>query len=114
MLERIKKCRIKKGDLVIVLTGKDKGHHGKVLSVCLQKHKIKVEGIQRVKKTIKPNPQLQKPGGIIEKEAAIHFSNVAIYNPATKKADKIKIDIQEDGKKFRVFKSSNERIEIEG
>ena len=92
--------KIRKGDEVIVLTGKDKGKRGKVRSSFPKLGKLIVEGIQMVKKTIKPNPQQGKSGGIIDKEAMIDISNVAIFNPITKKADKVKIKTKDDGKKF--------------
>lgn len=119
--------KIKKGDEVIIIAGRDKGRKGKVLSVLLadtkgimKKYKVKVEGIQMVKKTMKPNPQLGKPGGIIEKEAWIDISNIAILNPVTQKADKIKINVvskvDADGKEIRErvrhFKSNDEIVDI--
>ncbi|WP_199610572.1 50S ribosomal protein L24 [Flocculibacter collagenilyticus] len=101
--------KIRREDEVIVLTGKDKGKRGKVLSVITGKDKLIVEGINLVKKHQKPVPQLQQAGGIIEKEAPIHVSNVAIFNPATGKADRVGFKF-EDGKKVRVFKSNSQAI----
>jgi large subunit ribosomal protein L24 len=101
-------AKIRKNDEVIVLAGKDKGKRGKVLSV-LASGKVIVEGVNLIKKHQKPNPHLQVQGGIVEKEAAIDVSNVAIYNASTGKADRVGFKI-EDGKKVRVFKSSNEVI----
>jgi large subunit ribosomal protein L24 len=104
--------KIKKGDEVIVLTGKDKGKRGKVSVVFPKLRKLKVEGIQMIKKTIKPNPQLNRQGGIVDKEARLDISNVAIFNPITKKADGIRIKVKDDGKKVRHFKSNDELVEI--
>jgi len=102
--------KIKKDDDVIVIAGKDKGKLGKVNRV-LANDKLIVSGVQMIKKHQKPNPQLNIAGGIIEKEAAIQASNVAIYNPSSKKADKVGFKIEDDGKKIRVFKSSGEAID---
>lgn len=101
-------AKIRKNDEVIVITGKDKGKQGKVTKV-LTDGKIFVTGVNVVKKHQKPNPQANIPGGIIEQEAAIQASNVAIYNPATAKGDRIGFRI-EDGKKVRFFKSNNELV----
>lgn len=100
--------KIRRDDEVIVLTGKDKGKRGKVKSV-LSTGKVIVEGINLVKKHQKPVPELQKEGGIIEKEAAMNISNVAIYNAQTGKADRVGFRI-EDGKKIRFFKSTNQLV----
>jgi len=100
--------KIRHDDEVIVLAGKDKGKTGKVTKV-LPTGKVFVEGVNLIKKHQKPNPQLQVAGGIIEKEAAIDVSNVAILNPATGKADRIGFRF-EDGNKVRVFKSSGELV----
>lgn len=102
--------RIKKGDEVIILIGKDKGRHGKVLSVSLDR--VLVEGINMVKKCVRPNPNKNEQGGIIDREASLALSNVALYNPSTKKADKVGFKILADGKKIRVFKSSGEAVEV--
>jgi large subunit ribosomal protein L24 len=101
--------KIRRDDEVIVLAGKDKGKTGKVTKVLVEDSKVFVEGINLVKKHQKPVPQLQQAGGIIEKEAPIHVSNVAIVNPATGKADRIGFRV-EDGKKVRFFKSNNELV----
>lgn len=100
--------KIRRDDEVIVLTGKDKGKRGKVKSV-LSTGKVIVEGINLVKKHRKPVPELQQEGGIVEQESAINVSNVAIYNHATGKADRVGFRM-EDGKKVRFFKSTNELI----
>lgn len=97
--------KIKRNDEVIILAGKDKGKRGKVLQV-LTDGRLIVSGVQMIKKHQKPNPQLGVPGGIIEKEAPIQVSNVALYNPETRKADRVGFQVQEDGKKVRVFKSN--------
>ena len=101
--------KIRKGDEVIVLAGKDKGKRGRVV---LRKddEKLVVEGINMVKKHTKPNPLKGTTGGIVEKAMPIHQSNVAIYNAATGKADRVGVKLQADGKKVRVFRSSGEEI----
>ncbi|WP_448245291.1 50S ribosomal protein L24 [Thalassotalea agariperforans] len=101
--------KIRRDDEVIVLAGKDKGKTGKVTRVLVEKSKVFVEGVNLVKKHQKPVPQLQQPGGIVDKEAPIHVSNVAIVNPATGKADRVGFRV-EDGKKVRFFKSNNELV----
>ena len=101
--------KIRRDDEVIVLAGKDKGKTGKVTKVLVEDSKVYVEGINLIKKHQKPVPQLQQPGGIVEKEAPLHVSNIAIVNPATGKADRVGFRI-EDGKKVRFFKSNNELI----
>ncbi|MEW5007949.1 MAG: 50S ribosomal protein L24 [Cycloclasticus sp.] len=102
--------KIKKGDEVIVLTGKDKGKTGVILSV-VSADKVLVEGINTVKKHQKPNPNKGIDGGIVEKQMPINVSNVAIYNPQTKKADRVGFRVLEDGKKVRFFKSNNEVLD---
>lgn len=101
--------KIRKGDTVVVITGKDKGKRGAVLSVL--ENRLLVEGVNRVKKHTKPNPYKNQPGGILEKEASIHVSNVALLNPATQKADRVGFKVLEDGRKVRVFKSNGELVE---
>ncbi|MGK2946805.1 MAG: 50S ribosomal protein L24 [Candidatus Malihini olakiniferum] len=101
-------AKIRRDDEVIVLTGKDKGKRGKVKNV-LSCSKIVVEGINLVKKHQKPVPALKKPGGIVEKEAAIQLSNVALFNTETGKAARIGFRF-EDGKKVRFFKSTSKTI----
>jgi large subunit ribosomal protein L24 len=102
--------KIKKGDEVIVLTGKDKDKQGVVLSV-VSTEKVLVEGVNTVKKHQKPNPNKGIEGGIVEKQMPINISNVAIYNPQTKKADRVGFKLLEDGKKVRFFKSNNEVLD---
>jgi len=101
-------AKIRSNDEIIVIAGKDKGKTGKVTKV-LTNDKVIVEGVNLVKKHVKPNPQLQVEGGIKEQEAPIHVSNVAIYNSATGKADRVGFRV-EDGKKVRFFKSNNELV----
>jgi large subunit ribosomal protein L24 len=105
--------RIKSGDEVIVIAGKSKGHVGKVLRVA--EDSVVVEGANLIKKHVKPNPQKpENKGGIITREAPLHVSNVAHYNPVTKKADKVGFKLITDGdksKKVRYFKSNNEVID---
>ncbi|MBB6523760.1 50S ribosomal protein L24 [Pseudoteredinibacter isoporae] len=102
--------KIKREDEVIVIAGRDKGKRGKVVKV-LQDDRLIVSGVQIVKKHQKPNPQLGVAGGIVEKEAPIQASNVAIFNPATQKADRVGFKILEDGKKIRIFKSNGEAVD---
>ena len=104
--------KIKKGDEVIVLTGKSKGLRGKVLRVVAEGKRAVVEGVNLVKKHVKPNPNTNTQGGIIEREAALDISNIAIYNPVTKKADRVGFKVLDDGKKVRCFKSNGELVEI--
>src|SRR3982751_87552 len=101
--------KIRKGDEVIVLAGRDKGKRGKV---ALRKDDsyLLIDGINMVKKHTKPNPMKGSTGGIVEKNMPIHQSNVAIFNAATGKADRVGIKLLADGKKVRVFKSSGEEI----
>jgi len=100
--------KLKTGDEVIVISGKDKGKIG-TLSNFLSENKCVVSGVKIVKKHQKPNPQANIQGGIIEKESPIHISNIAIYNKKTKKADKVKIEVNEKAKK-RIFKSDGKEI----
>ncbi|MBV8465680.1 MAG: 50S ribosomal protein L24 [Burkholderiales bacterium] len=100
--------KIKKGDEVVVITGKDKGKRGTVLSVL--EDKVVVEGVNVAKKHQKPNPMKGEAGGIVDKTMPIHVSNVAIFNPATKAADRVGFKLLDDGKKVRVFKSNGEVV----
>lgn len=101
--------KIKKGDEVVVITGKDKGKRGTVLRV-LADDKVMVEGINVVKKHQKPNPMKGETGGIVAKTMPVHISNVAIFNPASQKADRVGFKLLDDGKKIRVFKSNGEVV----
>ncbi len=103
--------KIKKGDEVIVITGKDKGKRGTVVKM-LADNRLVVENVNMVKKHTKPNPNRGEPGGIVDKEMPMHISNVALYNPATDKADRVGFKILEDGKKVRIFKSNQEVVDI--
>ena len=103
--------KIKKGDEVIVLTGKDKGRRGQVLNV-IKNRKVLIENVNLVKKHQKGNPNTGEESGIIEKEMPIHVSNVMLFNPITKKGDKVGFRILEDGRKVRFFKSNNEVVDI--
>jgi large subunit ribosomal protein L24 len=103
--------KIKRGDDVIVRTGKDKGKSGRVTQV-LKDNKILVEGINQVKKNQKPNPNAGITGGIINKDMPINASNVGLYNPTTKKADRVGFRVLENGKKVRYFKSTNEIVDV--
>ncbi|MGC2457898.1 MAG: 50S ribosomal protein L24 [Gallionellaceae bacterium] len=102
--------KIRKNDDVIVIAGKDKGNRGNVLSVLGDR--LLVSGINKVKKNQKPNPVKGTTGGIVEMEASIHVSNVAIYNATAKKADRVGSKTLADGRKVRVFKSSGEVIDV--
>lgn len=103
--------KIKKGDDVIVIAGKDKGKRGTVVRVGSD-DRVVVENVNVVKRHTKPNPQRGVAGGIVEREQSIHVSNVAIFNPATKKADRVGFRVLEDGRKVRFFKSNNEVVDI--
>jgi large subunit ribosomal protein L24 len=102
--------KIRKGDDVVVIAGKDKGRRGTVL-VRVNDERLVVEGINRVKKHTKPNPMRGQPGGIVEKEMSIHVSNVALFNPASQKADRVGFKTLDDGRKVRVFKSNGEVVD---
>jgi large subunit ribosomal protein L24 len=101
--------KIRKGDDVVILTGKDKGKRGPVARRVDGEHVI-VEGLNRSKKHMKPNPVKGVAGGIVDKDMPIHLSNVALFNPATNKADRVGFKVLEDGRKVRVFKSSGELV----
>ncbi|WP_440997146.1 50S ribosomal protein L24 [Arhodomonas sp. SL1] len=103
--------KIRKGDEVIVIAGKDKGRRGRVLRVLPERERVVVENVNMVKKHQRPNPQAGVQGGIIEKEMPLHVSNVAIYNPKSGKADRVGVSTTADGRKVRVFKSNNEQID---
>ena len=101
--------RIKKGDQVVVIAGKDKGKRGDVVRVAGDK--VVVANINAIKRHTKPNPQAGQPGGVIEREAPIHISNVMLFNPASGKGERVGIKVLEDGRKLRVFRSSGEAID---
>jgi len=102
--------RIRKGDDVIVIAGKDKGKRGTVLSV--SDERVVVENINLAKKHVKPNPNAGEQGGIVDKEMPLAISNVALYNPATDKADRVGFKTLDDGRKVRVFKSNGEVVDV--
>jgi len=103
--------RIKKGDEVIVITGKDKGRRGQVLRV-IDNERVIVEGINIIKRHTRPNPARGVNGGIVEREAALHISNVMLYNPVTHKGDRVGFRTLENGRKVRYFKSNNEVVDV--
>ncbi len=104
--------RIKKGDEVIVIAGKDKGRRGTVLNTLEDDNKVLVEGVNVAKKHQKPNPNAGVQGGIIDMEMPLHQSNVALFNPLTKKGDRVGIKTLEDGRKVRFYKSNNEVVDV--
>lgn len=103
--------KIKKGDDVIVITGKDKGKRGSVVRVVSEVDRVVVENVNIAKKHQKPNPAAGASGGIIEKEMPLDISNIAIFNPVTGKADRVGVKVLEDGRKVRYFKSNGEVID---
>ena len=102
--------KIRKGDQVIVLSGRDKGRRGAVIGV-LQGELVLVENVNRVKRHTKPNPQRNVQGGIVEKEVPLDISNVALWNPAAKKGDRVGFRLLTDGRKVRFFKSNKEVVD---
>lgn len=102
--------KIRKNDDVIVLAGRDKGKRGSVIG-CLDNAMVLVGGVNRVKKHVRPNPMKGEQGGIVEKEMPIHVSNVALFNSAAGKGDRVGIKVLEDGRKVRFFKSNGELVE---
>jgi large subunit ribosomal protein L24 len=102
--------RIRKGDEVIVLAGRDKGKRGTVLRRIDDDHVV-VEGVNRTKKHQRPNPMKGVTGGIVDKDLPIHISNVALFNPATKKADRVGTKTLQDGRKVRIFKANDEQVD---
>lgn len=103
--------KIKKGDQVVVIVGRDKGKRGAVVSV-LEKDRVVVEGVNVVKKHVKPVPARGIDGGIIDKTLSIHISNIALINPVTNKPDRVGVRVLDDGRKIRVFKSTNEAVDV--
>ena len=103
--------KIRKGDVVVIMAGKDRGRQGTVLRM-LPDRRVVVEGLNLVKKHTKPNPQAGLQGGIIEREAPLDLSNVRIYNPTTQRPDRVGFRTLEDGRKVRFFKSNREVIDI--
>lgn len=101
-------AKLRKGDTVVVIAGKDKGKQGIILAV--KADRVKVEGINIVTKHQKPNQMLGKEGGIVKQEAFLHISNVAIYNAATQKADRVAYQVNEESKKVRIYRSTGEVV----
>jgi large subunit ribosomal protein L24 len=102
--------KIRKGDDVVVLAGKNRNARGKVMRV--MEDRVLVEGVNLVKRHERPNPQRGIAGGIVEKEAPVHISNLALFNPMTSKADRVGFKVLEDGRKVRYFKSNGEVVDI--
>ena len=102
--------RIRKDDEVVVIAGKDKGRRGKIVRV-MDEERVIVAGVNLVKRHTKPNPARNVAGGIVEREAAIHISNVMLFNPLTKKGDRVGFRVLEDGRKVRYFKSNDEVVD---
>jgi len=103
--------RIRKGDRVVVTTGREKGRQGVVLAV-LGDDRIVIENVNIIKRHTRPNPQKNQPGGIVQKEAPIHGSNVMLFNPVTKKGDRVSFRRLQDGRKVRVFRSNGEVVDV--
>jgi large subunit ribosomal protein L24 len=102
--------KIRKGDTVILIAGRDKGRKGAVVEV-LRDDRVRVEGLNMSKKHQRPNPQMNVAGGIIEREAPVHISNVMLLNPATQKGDRVGFKALADGRKVRIFKSNREMVD---
>ena len=102
--------RIRKGDEIVVIAGRDKGKRGTVLRRTGVEHVV-VEGINRVKKHQRPNPMKGQTGGVVDKDMPIHISNIALFNPATQKADRVAFKLLSDGRKVRVFRSNGEQVD---
>lgn len=104
-------AKIRKGDDVIVLAGKDKGKRGTVLTM-LTNDRVIVENVNLVKKHVKPNPAKGEAGGIVDKEMPLHISNVAVFNPVSGKGERLGFKQLDDGRKVRIFKSSGEVVDV--
>ena len=102
--------KFRTGDEVVAISGKDKGKRGTIRSM-VGDDAVVVEGLNRARKHVRPNPNKNEPGGVVDKDMPIHISNVALFNPATQKADRAGIRILEDGKKVRYFKSNGEVVD---
>lgn len=103
--------KIRKGDEVVVIAGKDKGRHGTVLQV-FDDDRVLVEGVNVVKKNQKPNPNMGIQGGIVDRDLPLDISNVMVFNPKTKKGDRVGIRVNKDGSKERVYRSTGESVDI--
>jgi large subunit ribosomal protein L24 len=108
-----KRVKVKKGDQVIVMAGRDRGKRGRVLDVKPRDGKIKVEGVAVVKRHQRPNPGANRPGGILEKEAYVDISNVQLIDPASGKATRVRYEVAEDGSKTRVAAGSGQALDKE-
>lgn len=104
--------KIRKGDEIIVLTGKEKGKRGTVSRILPDKDCVIVDNVNMIKRHTRPNPNRGVTGGIVEKAAPLHVSNVALFNPVTGKADRVGFKLMDDGQKVRVFKSNGEVVDI--
>ena len=104
--------KIRRDDEVIVISGKDNGRRGKVMRVIEDGQRVIVGGVNLIKRHTKPNPARNVAGGIVEREAAVHISNVMLFNPLTKKGDRVGFRMLEDGRKVRYFKSNNEVVDV--
>jgi large subunit ribosomal protein L24 len=104
--------KIRKGDNVVVLSGRDKGRRGIVLKVLTAERQVIVEGVNKVKKHTRPNPQTNTQGGIIDKEMPMPMGKVELWNPSAKKGDRVGFKTLADGKKVRIFKSNGEMIDV--
>ena len=102
--------KIRKGDEVVVIAGREKGRRGTVIKV-MTNDRVLVENVNMVKRHTRPNPQRGVQGGIVEKEAALHLSNVMLWNPATKKGDRVGVRALADGRRVRFFKSNDEVVD---
>jgi large subunit ribosomal protein L24 len=102
--------KLRKGDQVVVITGRDKGRRGAVIEI-LKDDRVRVESLNMSKKHQKPNPQAGVQGGIVERESPLHISNVALYNPATQKGDRVGFKKLADGRRVRIFKSNQEVVD---
>jgi large subunit ribosomal protein L24 len=105
------RIRIRKNDLVEVITGRDRGKRGKVLQVLPEKARVIVQGVNFIKRHTRPNPQRNVQGGIVEKEAPLHISKIALWNPAAKQGDRVGIRVLADGRRVRFFKSNKEVVD---
>ena len=103
--------RIRKGDEVVIIAGRDKGKRGAVVRRAGLEHVV-VEGVNRVKKHQRPNPMQGVTGGVVDKDMPIHVSNVALFNPATQQADRVGFKILADGRKVRVFRSNGDQVDL--
>ena len=104
--------RIRKGDEVVVLSGRSRGQRGRVLGVVESGSRVVVEGVNVVKRHTRPNPQRGTTGGIVDKEMSIDVSNVALFNPISGSGDRVGMKTMEDGRKVRVFKSTGEVVDL--